>query len=101
MATRLFPPPAARSPIRVGGRTYLPGAAAVQDVHDADASVLLANGWTAVAAVGVTAERPVPGDGTVPAGANLRGAEFIDVSLGAVVVHDGSVWRNALTGAVA
>ena len=99
MATRLLPPPAARSPIRVNGRTYLPTAAAFQDVPDVDAPALTANGWVLVAPVGTSSERPVPGDGTVPAGATLRGTEFIDTTLGAVVVHDGSVWRNALTGA--
>lgn len=105
MATkiRMYPPTVPTSPVvcgdSTGRRTYSPAAAAFQDVQLVDQMRVGSVGWTPIAMVGTTAERPYPGDGTVMDGATLRGQVYIDTTLGAVIQHDGAVWRNVLTGA--
>jgi len=85
-------PPANGETRTVFGRTYIGIPGTPQDVPDADANVLGANGWTICAkqGVGTTAQRP-----TAPE----RGHEFTDTTVGATIKWDGKVWRHAVTGA--
>lgn len=98
---RLLPPASgafATSPMTVNGRSYNPSAG-MQDVPCADADNLCATGWTLVAPVGGTAERPrkdEPSSGR-PVRAE-RGVRYLDTDVGAMLVFDGVAWRNALTG---
>lgn len=92
---RLMPPVSGQAgSIQVNGRTYACAANSVVDVPDFDASVMMANGWTAAAAggVGATAARP----------ANpVKNQVFHDTTLNLNIVFDGKTWRNPATGAAA
>lgn len=97
---RVIPTAKSTSAVVVNGRTYTPTPNLPQDVLAADAEVLAVNGWLRVGLAGATEQRP----GANPAvGAYMAqaGAVFVDTTLGAVLMHDGAAWRNALTGAVA
>ena len=102
---RMLPPSdGAHASIVIHGRTYTTALAAFADMPDHDAVVAAGNGWTPVlgmtggmsAQVGATAARPKHPTGDPRA---ARGQVFIDTTLGAVIVYDGTVWRNVLTGA--
>jgi hypothetical protein len=99
----MFPPITTTSPVVCGTapstRVYNPSAAAFADVLLADQAQLGSMGWTPVAMVGTTAERPRAGDAGIFDGSMLRGQTYVDTTLGAVIEHDGRVWRNVLTGA--
>lgn len=96
---RLFPPAtdiskqtltfAADESRGVVGRTYTGAPGETLDVPDFDAQGLNANGWTWVAPVGATSERPEH-----PAASD----RFVDTTLGKIVVFDGETWRDPLTG---
>jgi hypothetical protein len=62
---------------------------------DADAAALASQGYAIIAMSGTTASRP---NGTAYVKA---GVLYIDTTLNAVLVFDGLVWRNVLTGAAA
>jgi hypothetical protein len=75
------------------GRVYsaAPGAV-VMAASATDADVLDANGWVRCCrnATGTTTQRPVPG---------FKGYEYLDTTLGYVIVWDGATFRNPATGA--
>ncbi len=89
---RMLPPAVASSPVTRHARTYNPAAGAFQDVPDFDAKTLEANGWTRIGLVGPTSARPSPAQ---------RSLQFLDTTLGLIVIFDGAVWRNPATGAAA
>lgn len=94
MTQRVLPPASGLSPsINISGRVYACALGASIDVPDADASIMVANGWTAAAnqgGAGSTAQRPAaPG----------RGAEFHDTTLGKNIHFDGLRWRDPTSGA--
>ena len=62
------------------------------DVDDHVAAQMAANGWHLHAPVATTAGRPVAGV--------YKGKTLIDITLAAVILFDGTQWRNVLTGAV-
>ena len=91
--TRVLPPNTSGiDTITVNGRTYSASAGGFLDVPDFDAAVMLANGWVrgALGGSGATSARPIkPPFNTV----------FMDTSLSLLIVWDGKVWRNKITGA--
>lgn len=91
MATvRLLPPASGPNSHTVNGRTYVAAIGSTLDVPDFDASVLQANGWTAVAGtVGATAARPL----NPP-----KGTQFHDTTLNKVITWDGKAWRDPASG---
>lgn len=99
MTTRVLPPPRSPAQILVYGRTYVGTPGIVQDVPDHDAQVMGANGWLVLGLVGSTAQRPINAQIVPPH--PFPGQEYLDTTVGAVLVHDGAVWRNKLTGAAA
>ena len=87
---------AALSPFTIPGTTrrYTCAAGAVIDVPDFDAAVLASIGWVAMTpkdgSVGPTSGRPA---------APHIGQQFIDTTVGAIVVSDGrSAWLHHITG---
>lgn len=77
--------------ITVNGRSYSATPGSTLTVPDMDVTTLGANGWTVVALVGTTAQRlafPAP----------YQGLFWHDVTLGVLVVHEGTAWRNPNTG---
>lgn len=99
---RLLPPVGATSSTTANGRSYNPAASAYADVKYQDADILEANGWTHVAVVGPTADRPpVRGPSSGQPAAATRGLKYLDTTLAALLVFDGTIWRDALTGAAA
>ena len=82
--------------MKVNGRSYSAAEGQPLDVPDFDGAMLQANGWTFVAPSGPTAARP---SGTTGAYQASRGTQFFDVSLGLLIEHDGTTWRNPATGA--
>lgn len=95
MTHRLMPPADGLHPsIIVNGRSYTCALGSTIDVPDADANVMMANGWTTASTggVGTTAQRP----SAVVAG---KGGEFHDSTLGFTIKSDGKVWRNPTSGA--
>lgn len=95
MTTRVSPPANAKlgvNPITVYGRTYNVAVGSTQDVPDQDAAQMVINGWHSHGQVTPTASRPT-------AGIN-KGTAMIDSTLNAVILYDGTQWRNWLTGAV-
>lgn len=88
-------PPAGGSNITVNGRTYLVAVGA-QDVVEWDSFTLEANGWTAVAVSGTTAQRPtasLPNQNQGPIHLAL-GTKFFDSTVGALITWDGKNWRD-------
>lgn len=99
MTTRLLPPGKSTFPlsVTVNGRTYTAAAAGIVDVPDCDAMPLAANGWSVVARVGTTSQRPL--NPAMCPSEPFPNQEYVDTTLGAVIVFDGATWRNVLTGA--
>ena len=91
---RLLPPGGANpATIQIQDRTYTCAIGSFLDVNDADAQVMMANGWIACAVnglVGPTGARPP----TPPAD-----TRFFDSTLGIEIVFDGAFWVNPDTGA--
>lgn len=95
MTTRVSPPANSKlgvNPITVNGRLYNVAVGSTQDVPDHDAYILTINGWHSHGQVTTTAARPTTGIS--------KGAAMVDSTLGAVILYDGTQWRNWLTGAV-
>lgn len=86
-----------RQSLVVSGRSYTAAPGAYLDVPVSDAAVLGANGWLVIGAVGTTGERPTrrPDGGII-----MAGERFLDTTIGALLVYDGQVWRNQITGAI-
>jgi hypothetical protein len=99
MTQRLIPINGATPTYNVLGRTYTCSANSVVDVPDTglvpggDSAAVATNGFFAVstAGVGTTAQRPQG----LPAGST-----FADTTVGALIISDGKVWRNPMTGAL-
>ena len=100
MTTRILTPSSGPYgfPIPVFDRTYTPtGPGVIFDVPDQDANILGANRWLILGLVGTTAQRPSSKD-TTPR-QPYAGQEYIDTTLGYLIIHDGASWRNPATGA--
>jgi hypothetical protein len=88
---RMFPAPYSPSAQIVNGvRSYSGTPGVLQDVPVADAQSLA--GWTAIAPSGPTSQRPIS--------SSVAGAWYIDTTLNAAIVFDGSGWRNPITSAL-
>ena len=84
------PPGSAFHKMLVEGRLYeVPEGQNYLDVPIEDARVLASNGWFDLGPVGPTEARPAN---------RLRGYMFTDTSIGLVLLFDGRVWRDFLTG---
>lgn len=103
---RLMPPPYPPASLQVNpmtfnaqapgnDRTYSCAIGSTIDVQEADASVMMANGWICCASggVGPSSQRPKE-----PA---RIGEPFIDTTLGKIVAWDGQGWRDPVTGQTA
>ena len=104
MTTRMLPPSSGlQLTITVNGRVYTAAANGILDMPDFDAAIAAASGWIPFCAkggtVGATAARPTTNpNGTFPVTA---GTQFMDTTVGGIVVADGAgAWRNS-AGAVA
>jgi hypothetical protein len=96
MNIRLLPPTAAAyQTIAVKGRTYSSTPGNVVDVYDADAQVLEANGWIAIAPSGPSSARPT---GTLGLYSAAAGQSFFDSTLGKLIISDGQAWRDPSNG---
>lgn len=93
---RVMPPADGNHPsITVGGnRVYTCALGATIDVPDFDARILLANDWipSALGGVGSTANRTVH---------PKTGDNFLDTTVGHVIVWDGLTWRDPIDGTAA
>ena len=97
---RVISPAKAASPITTpGGRSYPQTPGAAYDIGQSDAEFLSANGWQTVGQVGATSQRPSSNLSTAGIYGAQPGTFYVDTSLNAVIVFDGSGWRSALTGA--
>lgn len=76
--------------LTINGREYSVGAGTALDVPDADVSAFTAAGYTLVAQSGLTAARPSAAGHSI----------FYDLTLSALIVSDGAVWRNPNGAAV-
>lgn len=108
---RMFPPPSNNWPpaflsrvenSRPGGATYSTTVGVPLDVPEADVQFLEGQGWTAIgrgghrgsawpAYVGPTSERPTQAG---PAQPLYAGTQYIDTTLGAMIIWDGTTWRD-------
>jgi hypothetical protein len=91
MPTRRLLPPVAigQQTLTVNGRSYTGQPGSTADIVDFDADMLAANGWLDCGFSGPTSARP-----TTP----VAGQRYVDTQVGAVIVFDGALWRNILTG---
>ncbi len=80
----------------VNGRTYSCPAGSTIDVPDADGVMLQGAGWQLACRGGVGGTSSRPTDVRV----GSAGLEFLDSTLGIVIVYDNFNWRNPATGAV-
>ncbi len=86
----------------VNGRTYTGVANTPQDVPDFDGKLLEAScGWQKVADIGsgTTAQRLIQTSSPIGQGRPNAGDEYMDETLGYIVIFDGAFWRNPSTGA--
>ena len=82
--------------VKTNGRTYTPVQGVPQVVPDFDAAILSANGW-----VNSAGNASSGSDTTVNRPANpKRNDTFHDQTLGIIIIFDGKVWRNPVTGAL-
>lgn len=91
---RLFPPTdIQKQTLTVNGRDYhaTPGGFVDIDAASNDVGDLGVNGWTFVAPVGATGQRPANPN---------RGDTFLDTDLAALIVFDGKDWRSPATAAI-
>jgi hypothetical protein len=85
-------PPAGGATLTIYGRSYICSAGSAIDVPDFDGQTLEANGWlrAAYGGAGTTDNRP----------ANpVKSLQFLDTTLGFIIVHNGVNWVNPATGA--
>ena len=96
---RMLPPQSPQTIVVRGANTYTGTPGSFTDVPQDDIGNL--PGWTPVAAVGTTAQRPKPPSMQTPFTA-YAGAFYIDTTLGKAIVYDDvtNVWRDPVTGAV-
>jgi hypothetical protein len=101
MTTRVLSPATARSPFALNnGQTVAQVPGTYQDVSDSQADQLCANGWLRVGLVGTTSQRPSSSLAAgLGAGVAQAGTHFFDTTIGALILHDGTTWRNPATGA--
>jgi hypothetical protein len=86
------------SAISVFGRSYTGTPGTIKDVPLGDADVLGTAGWMRLPGMsGPTSGRPTPRDADTYAA--TPGELYLDTSLGLVIMFDGAVWRNPVTGA--
>jgi hypothetical protein len=87
------------NPVNVNGRIYPPVApGTVIDVPDFDAAGLCGNGYTRIAISGPTNARPSTSPNTTPPYVAAPGVQFVDTTIGKLIVHDGATWRDPVTG---
>jgi hypothetical protein len=98
---RVIPTQACATVVNCFGRSYTPTLNTPQDVVDADAERLVANGWLKVGTVGPSTSRPGSNPTQVGMYAAQRDSHHFDTTLNTLVIFDGYVWRNPATGAVA
>ncbi|MDE2398351.1 MAG: hypothetical protein KGM91_23200 [Burkholderiales bacterium] len=79
------------------GEQFVSTPGTVRDVDEHQLPAFKANGWIVVAQVGTSAERP--GSSDIVLHHARAGSLFVDTHLGALIVFDGRVWRNPMTGA--
>jgi len=97
MNWRMLPPTNVAHQTRVvNGRTYTGAPGTSVSVPDVDGPTLQANGWTFIALSGTTSARPSSKLGVAN---NHRGTLFFDETLSALIITDGTTWRNPATGA--
>jgi hypothetical protein len=85
-----------RTSAAVNGHLYAGDPNVMIDAPDADVAGMVSAGWVQGPAIGPTAQRP----------AATAGTTYIDSSLGAaglpgtgrVIIADGTIWRDLLTG---
>ena len=100
MTIRCLSPATARSPfILSNGQSVAQVPGTLLDVADHLADQLAANGWTRVATVGTSGQRPSSNASAVGAGVAQQGSLFWDTTLAALILFDGTAWRNPATGA--
>lgn len=84
----------------VNGRTYTSVPGTPLDVADFDADKLALAGWAVVGLSGPTASRPTTRMQAAPHFIG-PGQLYYDTDINALLVFDGLVWRNPVTGALA
>ena len=100
MTTRVLSPATARSPFTLpSGQAVAQTPGTFVDVTDAQAALLVANGWVRAGTVGSTKERPSSSP-LVGATVAQAGSQHFDLDLGKLIIHDGTAWRDPATGAV-
>lgn len=95
MTFRVLPSTAAKTTTTINGRAFTAALGTAQDVLEADARELGANGYMVVGGsesvgTGTTANRPTTG--------LFIGAMYGDTTLGYIVVYDGASWRDPIAG---
>lgn len=95
MTHRVLPSTAAKTTTTVNGRSFTAALGTTQDVLDADALELSANGYMVIGGkesvgTGTTANRPTTD--------LFIGAMYGDTTLGYIVVYDGASWRDPIAG---
>lgn len=87
------------NPLNVNGRVYPPvSPGTVIDVPDFDTAGLCGNGYTRIAISGPTSARPSANPNTAPPYFAASGLQFVDTTIGKLVVFDGATWRDPVTG---
>jgi hypothetical protein len=93
MTVQVMPGGSSPTTVVIFGRTYTCAVGSVITVPDADALVLMANGWIRSAVgTGTTAQRPAT---------PLVNQTFYDTTVGAVMVFNGKGWARHDTGVIA
>ncbi len=110
MNVRLLPTPTATQTIssRDGFRSYAPVLGTPVDAPRQDVELLTGNGWVAVgigggrgspepAQAGATSARPTSAGVAIPL---QPGSQYVDTTLGKIIVWDGATWRDYAGSAV-
>jgi hypothetical protein len=93
----LPPPPRMRLSFTIQDRSHsAPAGGGYLDVPVEDARVMAYGGWLDCGPVGLTENRPVPGNAFEP----LRGKTYFDTDLQTLVIYDGVNCRNIMASAV-
>jgi hypothetical protein len=87
------------SAMTVNGRTYPPVTpGTVIDVPDFDAGGLCGNGYVRIAPSGPTSARPSTSQASGSLYFAAPGVNFVDTTIGKLIVFDGATWRDPVTG---
>ena len=97
---RVIPTQACKVVVNSFGRNYTPVPDTPQDVIDADAERLVANGWLKVGTVGPTGSRPGANAASTGMYVAQRDSHHFDTTLNQLVIFDGYAWRHPATGAI-